>query len=167
MKKSLPATGENAHRHSTRQVSSAPRVVRILDVPEPGLARVLLPDQSERQARMTATIASRPPSGLLGREALALFDEGDPERPVLIDLIGAPEGFADTVEIDDGDEADALDARIDGEQVVIQARERLELRCGKASIIIDAEGKISIKGAHLYNRATGPIRIKGGHVDIN
>ncbi len=145
---------------------AAPAIVKVVDVPEPGHARVLLPDGSEVPARLTAGVSARAPESLLGREALAVFEGNDPGRPVILDLVGAAEGFADRLDVDMDDDA-ALDARVDGRNVVIQADRRLELRCGKASIVIDADGKISLKGATLYNRATGPIRIKGGHVDIN
>lgn len=148
----------------------APVVIRILDVPEASdssTVRVALPDGSEPMARLTSTVASRAPESLLGREALAVFEGNDPTRPILVDLLDGP-AFADALEVDlDAEQDKDLDARVDGREVVIKAEQRLELRCGKASIIIDADGKISIKGAHLYNRATGPIRIKGGHVDIN
>ena len=62
---------------------------------------------------------------------------------------------------------DAPEIFVDGENVVIKASKKIELRVGKASIVIDENGKITTRGEHLLNRATGPIRIKGGHVDIN
>lgn len=146
--------------------AATPVIVRILDIPEPAMARVALPDGTERPARMTATVSARPAAALLGREALAVFEANDPDRPILLDVVGPAEGFADEIGLQ-VDEDEDLDARVDGREVIIRAEQRLELRCGKASIIIDADGKISIKGAQLYNRAIGPIRIKGGHVDIN
>jgi len=145
---------------------AAPAVATILDLPSPGIARIALADDSALEARIVATLADRAPETLLGREALVLFEANDPARPIITDLMGPSEGFADQLVLEPEAE-EPLDARVDGREVVIQAEKRLELRCGKASIVIDESGKISIKGAHLYNRATGPIRIKGGHVDIN
>jgi len=144
----------------------APAVGTVVDVPAPGRAQIRFGDADAVPARMTASVAARPAESLLGRDALVLFEGNDPQRPIVTDLVGPDEGFADAVDVALEEQA-PLDARVDGKNVVIQAEQRLELRCGKASIIIDADGKISIKGAHLYNRATGPIRIKGGHVDIN
>jgi hypothetical protein len=146
--------------------STAPAVGTIIDVSAQARATIALANDERLEARMVASVADRAPESLVGREALVLFEGNDPQRPIVTDLMGPSKGFVDEVAFDDSD-GPSLDARVDGREVVIEAEKRLELRCGKASIVIDEEGKISIKGAHLYNRATGPIRIKGGHVDIN
>jgi hypothetical protein len=95
---------------------------------------------------------------------LVLFEKNDPEKPIVIALLHAPFSDVAPIELETDEE---LETHVDGKRVVIRAEEKLELRCGKASIVIDANGKVTISGAHLLNRSTGPIRIKGGHVDIN
>ena len=63
--------------------------------------------------------------------------------------------------------APRLEALVDGEPVVIEGAERIELRCGKASITLTKEGKILIKGTLISSESSGAHRIRGGSVDIN
>lgn len=143
-----------------------PAIARVMDLPEPGRLLLSCGDDAARPARMTSDLAKLDGSALLGREVLVLFENNDPALPIAVALLHAPGSFAEVLLDRQADKA-PLEARVDGKTVVIEAEQRLELRCGKASIVIDDKGKITIRGAHLYNRATGPIRIKGGHVEIN
>jgi hypothetical protein len=53
------------------------------------------------------------------------------------------------------------------DELVIEARENLTLKCGDGSITIRADGKILIKGKDLVSHAQRTNRIKGGSVAIN
>jgi hypothetical protein len=53
------------------------------------------------------------------------------------------------------------------EELVLEARQNLTLRCGEGSITIRADGKILIKGTDLVSSARRMNRIKGGAVSIN
>ena len=53
------------------------------------------------------------------------------------------------------------------DELVIEARENLTLKCGDGSITIRADGKILIKGRDLVSHAQRTNRIKGGSVAIN
>jgi hypothetical protein len=53
------------------------------------------------------------------------------------------------------------------EELVIEAGERLTLRCGDGSITLRADGKVLIKGRDLVSHAQRANRIKGGSVAIN
>lgn len=53
------------------------------------------------------------------------------------------------------------------DQLVIEARSNLTLRCGEGSITIRDDGKILIKGKDLVSHAQRMNRIKGGSVSIN
>jgi hypothetical protein len=92
------------------------------------------------------------PAVATGRQVLLQFDRGDPARPVVIGLLQPP----------------LAQARIDGSQAMtLRADRRLELVCGKASIVLTADGKVVVKGAHLVSRSSGPNKIRGATVDIN
>lgn len=56
---------------------------------------------------------------------------------------------------------------IDGEQVVLEAKKELVLRCGKSSITLKKNGKVVIRGVNLINRAASTNKIKGASVNIN
>jgi Phage tail baseplate hub (GPD) len=57
--------------------------------------------------------------------------------------------------------------RTDGQRMIVSAREKLVLRCGKASITLTKAGKMLIEGSYLLSRSTGVNRIKGGSVQLN
>jgi hypothetical protein len=63
--------------------------------------------------------------------------------------------------------APAAALRIDGECVVLQGRQRIELRCGEASIVLTRAGKILIRGNYVLSRSSGLNKLKGAFVDIN
>jgi len=108
--------------------------------------------------RMTTEVARTPPEQLQGSEVLVLFAGGDPESPIAIAVLHSAD-----VEI----ERTPLHGVVDDEQVILDAKRKIELRCGKGSITITPDGKIVLRGTHLLSRSSGPLRIKGGHVDIN
>jgi hypothetical protein len=56
---------------------------------------------------------------------------------------------------------------VDGERVVLNGAKQVELRCGEASIVLTAAGKILIRGTYVLSRSSGANRIKGAFVDIN
>jgi hypothetical protein len=97
----------------------------------------------------------------IGREVVLMFEGGDPQRPIVVGCLhdaharALPERPA-SVEID-----------VDGERLVVSAKEQLVLRCGKASITLTCAGKILVHGTYVSNRSTGVLRLKGGSVQIN
>ena len=66
-------------------------------------------------------------------------------------------------------DADAapLVAVVDGRRVVLDAKDEIVLRCGKASITLRRNGRIVIRGTYVETRSQGTNRIKGGSVQIN
>jgi hypothetical protein len=106
----------------------------------------------------------------VGREAALVFIDGDPARPLVLGLIRRSPPLPNTEAIADAPAEPApppLDVRLDGERVILTAREQIELRCGKASLILTRAGKVLIRGAYLLSRSSGVNRIKGGSVQIN
>ena len=106
-------------------------------------------------------------SGPADEKVLIVFENDDPELPIIIDKIW------DAIEIPDETDDIALriietdDVFVDGRRVTFDAREQIELRCGKASITLTRAGKILIRGAYLLSRSSGVNRIKGGSVQLN
>ena len=93
----------------------------------------------------------------VGREAVLMFEDADPARPILIGLIHAPKGQSQP----------DLELLIDKKKVEFTAEEEIVLRCGKASITLTRAGKVLIRGAYVLTRSSGVNRIKGGSVQIN
>ena len=91
-----------------------------------------------------------------------LFEGGDPKLPL---VIGKIQQTRETTDHDQGESANI--AELDGESIVLSARQNITLKCGKASITLTRAGKVVIRGTYLLNRSSGVNRIKGGSVQIN
>ena len=115
--------------------------------------------------KMVARLGTLPREAVLGQQALVVFENNDSNQPIAIDLIYQPTEHCDSPE--EPTTAEATDVSLTADTIVIKADERLELRVGKSSIVIDDSGKITTRSKTQLSRASGPIRIKGGHVDIN
>jgi hypothetical protein len=98
--------------------------------------------------------------GDVGREVLVAFDRGKPRSPYILGLLWepAPPPLTDTAQVE---------AKVDGEQVVIEGKNEIILKCGKASITLTRAGKVLIRGAYVLSRSSGVNRIKGGSVQVN
>lgn len=92
----------------------------------------------------------------VGAEVALLFEDGRRDRPLIIGRILEPARTPDA----------AVVIR-DGEQVTLTARERIELRVGKASIVLEKDGHVTIRGTHLVSHASASNRIRGGSVNLN
>jgi hypothetical protein len=102
-----------------------------------------------------------------GRDVLLVFENGDPELPIIIDVMHSllDDSAASPELVLEAEKSD--DVLIDGQRVTFDAREEIVLRCGKSSITLTKAGKILIRGAYLLSRSSGVNRIKGGSVQIN
>ena len=110
----------------------------------------------------------------IGRQAAILFENGNVENPVVMGLIkNLPDNQEKIVNVPETPERDlesddeVAEAVVDGERVVLQAKESIELKCGKASITLTKAGKIIVRGAYLSSKSSGVNRIHGGSVQIN
>ena len=56
---------------------------------------------------------------------------------------------------------------IDGEAISLRASERVEIRCGEASIVLTKEGKVIVNGTYVSVGSDGVLRLDGGSVNMN
>jgi Domain of unknown function (DUF6484) len=91
----------------------------------------------------------------IGAEVALLFEGGDPARPLIVGRIVDPARRPAPVVVRDG------------ERVRLTAEERIELRCGKASLIMEKDGRITIRGSYVTSHASAANRIRGGSVNLN
>lgn len=97
----------------------------------------------------------------VGHEVVLMFEGGDPLKPLVMGCLQEKSAWP-LVEQPAQVEVDA-----DGQRLVIDAKNEIVLRCGKASITLTKAGKVLIRGAYLLSRSSGVNRIKGGSVQIN
>jgi len=95
-------------------------------------------------------------SEMIGSEVALLFQDGNPGRPLIVGRI-----------VDPVPKSDGLQIFRDGGRMRITANERIELRCGKATIIMEKDGHITIRGTYLTSHASAANRIRGGSVNLN
>ena len=97
----------------------------------------------------------------IGAALVLVFENADPARPVVLGVLRGATGWP----LDDKPAQVSVD--VDGERMIVSAREQLVLRCGKASITLTRSGKILIDGCYVSSRSTGMNRLKGGSVQLN
>lgn len=100
-------------------------------------------------ARSTLALAA----DAVDRPVVLLFEGNELRRPIVVGVI-QPLAPAPVVTIDD-------------REVVLEGKDRIELHCGKAKIVLTSDGKVLIKGTDIVSRSEGPNRIKGASVQIN
>lgn len=107
--------------------------------------------------------------------ALLVFENGDPRLPIVTGLIwtGQPPTPFQALLVSPRSPAAArpgrapLEARLDGERVVLEGKREVILKCGEASITLRSDGKMVLRGAYVETYAKGLNRIKGASVKIN
>jgi hypothetical protein len=121
-------------------------------------------DSEPRAARVAAHLSDEQLAAAVAghQDALIACQHGDPERPIVVGLLRMPDDAA----VRDH-RASPLEAVVDGETVVLEARKQVVLRCGKASITLTRAGKVILRGTYVLSRSSGANRIKGGSVQIN
>jgi hypothetical protein len=93
----------------------------------------------------------------IGKEAVIVFEDHDPGRPIIIGIIKTtPLTPPPPPEIS-----------IDGNVLSLTAEREIVLRCGDASITLTRDGKVLIKGSYLLSKSAGVNRVKGGSVELN
>lgn len=121
---------------------------------------VLYPGQSQEAAvpaRATLDLHGQH----IGRKVLLVFEGGDPSLPIITGLLHQPAAWPLATK------PAQVEVEADGERLLLNARQQLVLRCGKASITLTREGKVLIHGSYISTRSTGVNRIKGGSVQLN
>jgi hypothetical protein len=97
-----------------------------------------------------------------GRDAVLVFEGGDPVRPIIVGLIQPV--IADEQRFS---KEQKLDLTVDGKRIEVEGQDEVVLRCGKASITLRRNGRLIIRGTYVESRSSGTNRIKGGSVLIN
>ena len=120
------------------------------------------PDDQAIAARTTAALSSDD----VGSEVALMFEQGDPDRPLILGRLLHPEvDLSEEGRNEDGGQP--LEAAIDDQRIELAAEREIVLRCGKASITLTRSGKILLRGAYIFSRSSGVNKIKGGSVQLN
>ena len=145
---------------------SAPIIGRLVEIDDKG--RALVDFKGNPSGPLLAeTVVTLPPSqATQGRRLLLVFENNDLSSPVIAGVVGealvpnAEQTVTLPVGVPDG-------AIIDGKKVRFDAREEIQLVCGKSSILLRKDGKVVVKGRNILNRAQETNKIKGGNISLN
>jgi len=91
----------------------------------------------------------------VGREAVLMFEDGDPSRPILLGLI------------ENQSREKSTRVQVDKESLLLTAKREIVLRCGDASITLTRAGKILIRGNYVLSSSSGVNMVKGGVIRLN
>lgn len=130
-------------------------VIGILLGFEAGVPLVVFPGNPRETALPARTLADLS-SAMVGAEVALLFEGGEATRPLIVGRIVEP-----------ARKPSMPNVVRDGERVRIVGDERIELRCGKATIIMEKDGHITIRGTYVTSHASAANRIRGGSVNLN
>jgi hypothetical protein len=117
---------------------------------------VVFPGNLSEQA-IPARSLTRLEAGDIGAEVALLFEDGDRARPLIVGKLVEPARVDPPVPV----------VVADGQMMRLTAKERIELRVGRASIVMEADGRITIRGTDLVSHAARSNRIRGGSVNLN
>ncbi|MBB4011655.1 DUF6484 domain-containing protein [Niveibacterium umoris] len=92
---------------------------------------------------------------------LLAFDRGDPKLPIIMGVL------RDAVLCSKPHRNASPNDLTVGDHLQFSARQDITLRCGEATITLQADGRIVIKGSRLISRASESNRIRGASVAIN
>lgn len=90
-------------------------------------------------------------SNNINKQCALMFENGNPMRPIIMGLLQEP--------------VITITAEIEKESIF--ASQSIELRCGKAAIVMNADGKIDIRGTKITSHSSGLNQILGASVKLN
>lgn len=102
-----------------------------------------------------------------GHSVLLQFPCGDVTRPIVTGIVPSIESNAVPSATAQHALAAPVTLEINGETLTLSAQRRITLRCGKASLVMNADGTIEIRGTELLSRASGQNAIRGASVSLN
>ena len=118
-------------------------------------------------ARCLDTVRLEGRASLGDLPVLLVFEHGDPARPIIVGVVesGAPVPHETHRTVPHGEVP--RHATVDGRRVMLKGDEEVTLVCGKASITLTKNGRISLCGVEIVSRASGANKIRGASVSIN
>ncbi len=151
---------KRAHKLLAKPASSAPRGV-VLDgqveaVSEEGTAHVTTADGTTLEARLPQHVDPRWLRAAVEVAPVECAVAWTGRSAILWCLLPGPEH----AEV-------AVDVEIAAERLKLSARAGVDVRCGRSSLKLGADGRVQLRGKDVLSRASHSNRIKGGIIRLN
>jgi len=179
MKRARPDAGEEM----PVPVAASVVVGRLLPGSTPLAPLVDFPGNGAGPVRARTIIAMEPAAldraVVAGQGAVLVFENGDRLLPIVTGLVftgaSTPTPFQELLVTPRSSSAPdelrpnrtPVEARLDGERVVLEGKREVILKCGEASITLRSDGRVVLRGTYVETYAKGVNRIKGASVKIN
>lgn len=99
-------------------------------------------------------------------EALLLFEDGNPAKPVLVGLLRSRAPLVESLLAGPLPDFEKV-ARVDGKRVYVEGKDEVVLQCGKASLTLQRDGKVVLRGVNVVSHADQVNKLRGGKVQVN
>jgi Domain of unknown function (DUF6484) len=98
---------------------------------------------------------------------LLIFEDGDPAHPIIVGTVEAT--LADMGREENGlaEMNGSRSSSDNGRSLLISSGDEVTLLCGKSSITLTRQGRITLRGTEIVSRASGNNKIRGATVSIN
>lgn len=97
-------------------------------------------------------------------QVLLNFVDNDIQQPVIVGVISQTIINNKAVSVT---EDELEQAEVNGKKLCFDAKDAIEFTCGKSSITLNKNGRISLRGVEISSRAERNNKIKGGNVRLN
>jgi hypothetical protein len=157
-------------------VSSTVVVGRLLSGSTASAPLVDFPGNGQGPVRARTTVpldaAAIDRAVLTAQGVVLIFENADPALPIVTGLIWNGQSATPLQELLVSPRPGRagrlpLEARLDGERVILEGKREIVLRCGDASITLRSDGRMVLRGAYVETHSKGLNRIKGASVKIN
>ncbi|WP_157652788.1 DUF6484 domain-containing protein [Burkholderia ubonensis] len=119
-------------------------------------------------APLVAICAANITAADVGREVVLAFAQGDPGQPIVLGLLRRHE-VDNQVESGTGihSAVPTAGSAADASHVCLEAAEAMTLRCGRASLTLNKDGRVIVRGMNVATYADGTLRLRGAVVELN
>lgn len=151
---------------SSSALQTAPVIGELISVDAQGQAWVDYAGNSDGKVLAQSLISLPPSEAVEGLRVMLQFENHQADKPIIMGVVHSQlvNNEVKTLTLN----SDLVNAAlVDGKKIQIDARDEIELKCGKSSILMRKDGKIVLKGMELTSRALKTNKIKGGSVSIN
>ncbi|PCJ39014.1 MAG: hypothetical protein COA99_10875 [Moraxellaceae bacterium] len=144
----------------------ASMVGRLVELREDGVALVDYPGNTLGPLVAQSIITLAPSQAVKNQSLMLMFDNQQADKPVIMGVVQSQlvSNEKQTMTLQNGRPDAAL---VDGKTIHIDAKDEIQLICGKSSVILRKDGKIVIKGTNILSRSSGANKIKGASINLN